>query len=102
MPRATSKKTKSKKETEDLTTSPELSDDDVPVKNGLKSVTKSANKSSFYETDSKSGRGDCANDSNTNTDFGSDLRKMLNVFGTDVNKALQAKKQRLEQYAAGR
>jgi hypothetical protein len=101
MPRATSKKVKSKQETEDLT-SPELSEEDVPVKNGLKSLTKSDNKISFCETGNKSGGGDCAIDSNTNIDFGNDLRKMLDVFGTDVNKALQAKKQRLEQYSTGR
>lgn len=102
MPRATSKKMKSKKTTEDLTTSPELSDYDVPIKNGLQSITKPESKNSFCETGNKSGGGDVVIDNNTNIDFGNDLRKMLDVFGTDVNKALQVKKQRLEQYSTGR
>jgi hypothetical protein len=98
MSRAITKRPKNKTETGDLT-SPELSEDDVPVKKI--SLTKSDNKVSFYETESKSGGGECADDGKTDTDFGNDLRKMLDIIGTDVNKALLAKKQRLEQYSIG-
>lgn len=101
MPKATSTNIKNKQVTEDLISSPELSYE-VPVENELKAHTNSENKISFCETDSKSGEGDCTVDANINIDFRSDLRKMLDAFGTDINEALQAKKQRLEQYGAGK
>jgi hypothetical protein len=102
MPRAVSMKIKSRQETEEFISSPELSEDEIPVKNCEKPNIKSDKTITIYETDAKSGGTDCAVVNNKNTDFGNDLRKMLDVFGTDVSKALQAKKQRLEQYTAGR
>jgi hypothetical protein len=102
MPRAVPKKIKNKQETEEFISSPELSEDEISVKNGAKSHIKLDNSIGICKTDAQSGAADCAIDSNTNTDLGNDLRKMLDVFGTDANKALQAKKQRLEQYSAGR
>jgi hypothetical protein len=102
MPRAVSMKTKRRQETSEFISSPELSDDEIPVKNSEKSHIKSNKTVSIYETDAKSEATGCAVVNNKNTDLGNDLRKMLDVFGTDVSKALQAKKQRLEQYSAGR
>jgi hypothetical protein len=99
MPRAVSKKVKNKQETEEFVSSPELCEVEIPGKNGGKSHIKS-NRVSKYETDTKyGGTGAIAN--YTNTDLGNDLRKVLDIFGTDVNKALQAKKQQVEQYSAG-
>lgn len=101
MPKASSKKLKNMQETEEFISSPELCEDEILVKNGAKSHIKS-NRISIYETDAKSGGTYCAVAENTNTDLGNDLRKVLDMFGADVNKALRAKKQQLEQYSAGR
>lgn len=101
MPKASSKKVKIMQETEEFISSPELCEDEFPMKNGAKSLMKS-NRISKYETDTKSGGTYCAVANNTNTDLGNDLRKVLDMFGADVNKALRAKKQQLEQYSAGR
>ncbi|PNF13689.1 hypothetical protein B7P43_G15284 [Cryptotermes secundus] len=100
MPKASSKKVKIMQETEEFISSPELCEDEFPMKNGAKSLMKS-NRISKYETDTKSGGTYCAVANNTNTDLGNDLRKVLDMFGADVNKALRAKKQQLEQYSAG-
>ncbi|XP_067004107.1 synaptonemal complex protein 3-like [Anabrus simplex] len=99
MPKGKKKSGSVKKEPDlDLVLS-ELSADESPrVYDNNNDATNCSMKRS-YTSDPEMGE-DCEN-VNTNSDFGGDMSKFVENLGVDMNKALQAKRKRMEQYTAG-
>ncbi|KAJ4445912.1 hypothetical protein ANN_12598 [Periplaneta americana] len=93
-----SKKSKSKEEIE-LSSSPQLSEEEIPVKNDSK--LKKLSKKKIFGLEGNGEGVESSVNNNANIDYGNDFRKMLDVIGTDLNKVMQAKKQRMEQFHTG-
>ncbi|PSN47994.1 Synaptonemal complex protein 3 [Blattella germanica] len=100
MPKATSKRSKTKQEI----SSPELSEDEPEVAPARTETLshRTTNKRNYNMVD-KSGGGDCVPfaGATNNIDCGNDFRKMMDTINVDFNKIYQTKKKRFEQYTLG-
>mgnify|MGYP000527680663 CR=1 FL=1 len=83
--------------------SPELTDDEIPVQEEPKPHSTRPQKKRCYNSIAESGgSGDCISSGPSNSaNFGNDIQSMLNNIGTDFGKSRHAKRQRLEQYTTG-